>query len=98
MATSGYSFYTSGAPKQPEESTWKYHVRKLFTIKSMGNLEADQESSGLKRSLNALDLIMIGLGGIIGTGIFVLTGNYRLFHKQKKFFFIFIIIISFLSI
>ncbi len=80
MTINGYSFYTSGAPKQPEESTWKYHVRKLFTIKTMDSFEIDQELSGLKRTLNMLDLIMIGLGGIIGTGIFVITGIYKLFH------------------
>ena len=84
MSTSGYSFYTSGASKQPEESTWKYFVRKLFTIKSMNSIEVDQKSSGLKRTLNMLDLIMIGLGGIIGTGIFVLTGTHYLFTNKKK--------------
>jgi amino acid permease len=80
----GYSFYTSGAPKQPEESTWKYHVRKLFTTKTIDSLKIDQESSGLKRTLSALDLIMIGLGGIIGTGIFVLTGSLQTFFSPKK--------------
>jgi len=31
-------------------------------------------STGLKRSLTALDLTLLGIGAIIGTGIFVLTG------------------------
>ena len=36
----------------------------------------DAESEhGLKRSLTALDLVMLGIGAIIGTGIFVLTGT-----------------------
>jgi amino acid permease len=76
-ALSGYSFYTSGAPRQPGESTWKYHFRKLFTTKSLSSLEDDQENSKLKRSLSALDFTMIGIGNIIGSGIFVLTGIYK---------------------
>ena len=84
MTTKGYSFFTSGAQKQLGESTWKYHVRKLFTIKTMNSLTIDQESSRLKRSLSVFDLLMIGVGGIIGTGIFVLTGSYKLFPQRKK--------------
>ena len=34
----------------------------------------DVEDSGLNRCLSALDLTMLGIGAIIGTGIFVLTG------------------------
>jgi APA family basic amino acid/polyamine antiporter len=36
--------------------------------------EASGEA-GMRRTLGALDLAMIGIGGIIGAGIFVLTGN-----------------------
>ncbi|CAG8435516.1 7789_t:CDS:2 [Funneliformis mosseae] len=73
--TSGYTFYTSGAPQQPGEATWKYHIRKLFTIKTLDTVESDQNTSELNRTLGAWDIIMIGIGGIIGTGIFVLTGQ-----------------------
>jgi APA family basic amino acid/polyamine antiporter len=34
----------------------------------------DAEHSGLKRCLSAFDLTLLGIGAIIGTGIFVLTG------------------------
>ena len=34
----------------------------------------DAEHSGLKRCLSAFDLTLLGVGAIIGTGIFVLTG------------------------
>ncbi|MEW6036831.1 MAG: amino acid permease [Pseudomonadota bacterium] len=34
----------------------------------------DRTGSGLKRCLGALDLTLLGIGAIIGTGIFVLTG------------------------
>src|SRR6185312_13672718 len=49
---------------------------RLFATKSVDQLRADAEHDhGLKRSLTALDLVMLGIGAIIGTGIFVLTGR-----------------------
>jgi len=49
---------------------------RLFATKSVDELRADAEHGhGLKRSLTALDLVMLGVGAIIGTGIFVLTGR-----------------------
>ena len=36
---------------------------------------ADLEESGLKKVLSAFDLTLLGIGAIIGTGIFVLTGH-----------------------
>ncbi|RGB41715.1 amino acid permease-domain-containing protein [Rhizophagus diaphanus] len=74
-ALSGYAFYTSGSPRQEGEPKWKYFIRKLFTTKSLSSLEEDQEASKLKRSLNWLDFIMLGIGNVIGSGIFVLTGQ-----------------------
>jgi APA family basic amino acid/polyamine antiporter len=49
----------------------------LFATKSVDELRADAEHGGhgLKRSLSAVDLTMLGVGAIIGTGIFVLTGR-----------------------
>jgi basic amino acid/polyamine antiporter, APA family len=50
--------------------------RDLFATKSVDRLRADAEhETGLKRALTALDLVMLGIGAIIGTGIFVLTGR-----------------------
>jgi basic amino acid/polyamine antiporter, APA family len=44
----------------------------LFRTKAIvADVEAD---TGLKRSLNAFDLTLLGIGAIIGAGIFVLTG------------------------
>jgi APA family basic amino acid/polyamine antiporter len=37
--------------------------------------DTDQEGSRLRRSLGSLDLVVLGVGVIIGTGIFVLTGK-----------------------
>src|SRR3954451_15882830 len=37
--------------------------------------ETDEPDSKLRRDLSALDLTVFGVGVIVGTGIFVLTGN-----------------------
>jgi basic amino acid/polyamine antiporter, APA family len=42
-------------------------------IKPLSQILESAEKKGLKRQLGAFDLIMLGVGGIIGTGIFVLT-------------------------
>jgi APA family basic amino acid/polyamine antiporter len=49
----------------------------LFKTKSIEQLVGDVEhgTKALKRSLSALDLTLLGIGAIIGTGIFVLTGT-----------------------
>ena len=49
----------------------------LFKTKSIEQLVGDAEHGGksLRRSLNAWDLTLLGIGAIIGTGIFVLTGT-----------------------
>ncbi len=49
----------------------------LLKTKSIEKLVGDVEHGGkaLKRSLSAFDLTMLGIGAIIGTGIFVLTGT-----------------------
>ncbi|HTR22212.1 MAG TPA: amino acid permease [Gemmatimonadales bacterium] len=48
----------------------------LFRRKSVTELQHEAESDhSLKRALGALNLTMLGIGAIIGTGIFVLTGT-----------------------
>ena len=48
----------------------------LFRRKSVTDLQNEAESDhSLKRSLGAVALTMLGIGAIIGTGIFVLTGT-----------------------
>src|SRR5579863_674139 len=53
----------------------------LFATKSIAELQ-EQESSGnqLRRALSATSLTLLGIGGIIGTGIFVLTGTAAANH------------------
>ena len=48
----------------------------FFRRKSVTALQAEAETDhSLKRALGALNLTMLGVGAIIGTGIFVLTGT-----------------------
>lgn len=49
-------------------------MNKLFRRKPIDAMLGQRKETGLKRSLGALDLAMLGVGAIIGTGIFVLTG------------------------
>ncbi len=49
--------------------------RRLFIRRSVASLvEQGEKQSGLKRTLGPVTLTLLGLGAIIGTGIFVLTG------------------------
>lgn len=50
----------------------------LFATKSIDKIIAESQETGehtLKKTLSGLDLTMLGIGAIIGTGIFVLTGQ-----------------------
>src|SRR5258705_2042873 len=47
----------------------------LFSKKSLADLRAEAEGGQLRRSLGPWNLTALGIGSIIGTGIFVLTGT-----------------------
>jgi APA family basic amino acid/polyamine antiporter len=49
----------------------------LFRTKSIKQLlsDIDNNENGLKKALNGTSLVFLGIGAIIGTGIFVLTGT-----------------------
>ena len=49
-------------------------IGRLFRRKSVAQIQAELNTGELKRSLGALNLVLLGIGCIIGTGIFVLTG------------------------
>src|ERR1700733_12850345 len=48
---------------------------RIFQRKPIELIHAETEHTELKRSLGALNLVLLGIGCIIGTGIFVLTGH-----------------------
>ena len=50
-------------------------VGRIFQRKPVELIHAETEHGELKRSLGALNLVLLGIGCIIGTGIFVLTGH-----------------------
>lgn len=49
-------------------------MRNFFKRKSLQAVLETGKTSGLVKSLTLIDLIFLGLGGIIGTGVFTLTG------------------------
>jgi APA family basic amino acid/polyamine antiporter len=48
---------------------------KLFRKKSISDALDESEGGGLRRSLSAWHLVALGIGAIVGTGIFVITGT-----------------------
>src|SRR5213594_1785385 len=55
----------------------------IFATKSIEQIKAEAAASGehsLKRVLGPLNLVTLGIGAIIGTGIFVLTGEAAAQH------------------
>src|SRR3984957_6132467 len=50
-------------------------VGRIFQRKPVELIHAETDHGELKRSLGALNLVLLGIGCIIGTGIFVLTGH-----------------------
>jgi APA family basic amino acid/polyamine antiporter len=50
-------------------------LRDIFARKSVEQMHAEHEHGELKKSLGATNLVLLGIGCIIGTGIFVLTGR-----------------------
>ncbi len=48
--------------------------KSIFRTKSIEAMLAQTKGKGLKKVLGAFELTMLGIGAIIGTGIFVLTG------------------------
>ena len=65
----------------------------LLRKKSIADLikETEQKDAALKKDLGAFDLSMLGIGAIIGTGIFVLTGVAAAEHAGPALILSFII-------
>ncbi|MCG3218820.1 MAG: amino acid permease, partial [Candidatus Heimdallarchaeota archaeon] len=52
----------------------KSQIRRIVSVKEAKEIEASLPSSELTRDLKEFDITMIGIGAMIGAGIFVLTG------------------------
>jgi basic amino acid/polyamine antiporter, APA family len=55
-------------------------MRQLFATKSITVLQEQEPSGQLRRALNATHLTLLGIGGMIGAGIFVVTGTAAANH------------------
>src|SRR5215470_6557754 len=53
----------------------KSALARMLARKSVEQMHAEHEQAELKKSLGAVNLVLLGIGCIIGTGIFVLTGR-----------------------
>lgn len=60
--------------RKDHETGKQYWFRRLGQIKPVELMWGDAENSELKRALSAFQLVFVGIGAIIGTGIFVLSG------------------------
>ena len=54
---------------------------RLFLKKSVAQIQKEAAKSELKRSLGPINLMSLGIGAIIGAGIFVLTGQVAAAHS-----------------
>src|SRR5579872_6405110 len=65
----------------------------LFAKKSIGSLlkEAADNKHGLKRTLGPMNLIAMGIGAIIGAGLFIITGDVAAHYSGPAIIISFII-------
>ena len=49
-------------------------INNLLRRKTPDEIISESNSSGLKKTLNAFDLIILGIGAVVGTGIFTIVG------------------------
>jgi APA family basic amino acid/polyamine antiporter len=58
----------------------KRGLGQIFARKSVEQIQSEYGASELKRTLGALNLVLLGIGCIIGAGIFVRTGSAAALH------------------
>ncbi|MFJ8258604.1 amino acid permease [Peribacillus asahii] len=63
----------------------------LFRRKNIGELLKKNGNIQLKQTLGAFDLVLLGVGAIVGTGIFILPGTVAAEHAGPAIIFSFII-------
>ncbi|ADQ79048.1 amino acid/polyamine/organocation transporter, APC superfamily [Paludibacter propionicigenes WB4] len=68
-------------------------IKDLFIKKTLAQLdeEANSNKHGLKRHLGLMNLTLLGIGSVIGAGIFVLTGTAAQMHAGPAIIFSFIL-------
>ncbi len=63
-----------GTPNKQEINALNKFIKSIFKIKTADELIGNAEKSNLNKTLNAFDLITLGVGAIIGSGIFTVVG------------------------
>ena len=66
------------AGSQRQRFNFREELMSIFATKPIEQLKAEADASGehsLRRVLGPFNLVTLGIGAIIGTGIFVLTGQ-----------------------
>lgn len=66
-------------------------MRKLFRKKDVTDLLQQNSRIQLQKNLGAWDLILLGVGAIVGTGIFILPGTVAALHSGPGIIFSFMI-------
>jgi APA family basic amino acid/polyamine antiporter len=66
-------------------------LARLFLRKSVAQVQAEYAQGELKRTLGAVNLVLLGIGCIIGAGIFVRTGTAAALHAGPAVMLSFII-------
>ena len=64
---------------------------RLFLKKSIAQIQKEAAKSELKRTLGPINLVSLGIGCIIGAGIFVLTGQVASAHAGPAIMFSFVL-------
>jgi APA family basic amino acid/polyamine antiporter len=64
---------------------------RIFLRKTVAQVQHETETSELKRSLGPWNLVFLGIGCIIGAGIFVRTGNAAALHAGPAVLFSYVI-------
>lgn len=65
---------------QPAGKPASSPLNRLFQRKTVDQIQNEYSTGELKRSLGPINLILLGIGCIIGAGIFVRTGNAAALH------------------
>ena len=59
----------------------KQFINNLLSKKTADEFINESNNSKLKKNLNAFDLIILGIGAVVGTGIFTIIGQWKMFKK-----------------
>lgn len=65
------------------ESWFRWQARRMGNTRTFASLDQESAESQMKRVLGVKDLSALGVGAIIGTGIFVLTGKKKISGVQQ---------------